>query len=183
MTRIPAPTRDEMDEDGRKAYDQAAGSTGNVGRGPAILYAYSPGVWRLHNASSQHLLDCALTNRQVRVVSLMTVKHWNADYPWSAQAKAAIKAGLEPEIMEAINEGRRPDFADPTDAAVYDATKELLASGNLSEAGFGAAEAALGYHRLADIVGAIGHFTTTALSASVAGCTAPDDAPSKLKRR
>lgn len=183
MTRISAPRREEMDEEGRKAYDQAAGSTGNVGHGPAILYAYSPSVWRLHNASSQHLLHCALTNRQVRVVSLMTVKHWNADYPWSAQAKAAIKAGLEPEIMEAINEGRRPDFADATDAAVYDATKELLSSGNLSDTGFKAAEAALGYHRLSDLVGTIGHFTTTALSANVAGCTAPNDAPSKLKRR
>lgn len=181
MTRMPALSREEMDTEGQKVHDRVVGSTGRVGHGPAILYAYSPAVWRLHNESSRHLVECALTNRQVRIVSLMTVRHWNAAYPWSAQATTALKTGLEPEIVEAINDGRRPDFADATDAAVFDAAKELLATGNLSDAAYKAAEAALGYRRLADLVGTIGHFTTTAMSANVAGCTPADDAPSKLK--
>ena len=64
-------------------------SNARVGFGPAIGYAYSGEVWRLHNESSSFLLDCALTPAQVRIVSLMTVRHWKAAYPWSAQAKTA----------------------------------------------------------------------------------------------
>jgi 4-carboxymuconolactone decarboxylase len=170
-----------MDADQREVHDSILANNGRVGFGPAIGYAHSAGVWRLHNASSAHLLDCSLTPAQVRIVSLMTVRHWNAPYPWSAQAKTALGAGLDPAIIEAINAGEQPEFDDETDAAVHAATGELLATGTLSQAGFRAAEAALGYRRLADIVGAIGHFCTTAMMANVVGVTPPADAVSKLK--
>ena len=181
MTRIPPLGRDEMDADQRAIHDRIVADNGRIGFGPAIGYAYSAGVWDIHNRSSAHLLDCALTPAQVRIVSLLTVRHWKAAYPWSAQAKTALKAGLDPAVIEAINAGRRPAFDDAADAAVHDAARELLATGTLSDEGFKAAEDALGIRRLVEIVGAIGHFCTTALMANVVGVTPPADAPSHLK--
>ena len=181
MTRIPVLERDDMTADQQAVYDRVVANNARVGFGPAIGYAYSPGVWRLHNESSAHLLDCSLTGAQVRIVSLMTVRHWKAAYPWSAQAKTAIKAGLDPAIIEAINDGTPPDFDNADDAAVYAATKELLETGNLSDAGFAAAEKTLGYQRLVEVVGAIGHFCTTGLMANVVGVTPDPEAPSHLK--
>ncbi len=181
MTRIPALSRDEMDADQQAIHDKIVADNGRIGFGPAIGYAYSAGVWQLHNASSAHLLDCSLTSSQVRIVSLMTVRHWKAAYPWSAQAKTARGAGLDPAVIEAINAGEQPDFDDDTDEAVHAAARELLATGTLSDDGFKSAESALGYQRLADVVGAIGHFCTTAMMANVVGATPPADAPSQLK--
>lgn len=181
MTRIPPLKPEEMDAGQRAVHDRIVAKGGRTGVGPAIGYAYSPEVWRLHNESSGHLLDCALTPSQVRIVSLVTVRHWKAAYPWSAQARTALAAGLDPAAVEAINTGARPAFADPADAAVYDATRELLASGTLSDAGFAAAVAALGTRRLVELVAAIGHFCTTAMIANVVGATPPADAPSHLK--
>jgi 4-carboxymuconolactone decarboxylase len=174
-------SRDEMNADQQAVYDRIVGNNGRIGFGPAIGYAYSAEVWRLHNESSTHLLHCALTPRQVRIVSLMTVRHWKAAYPWSAQARTALGAGLDPKVIEAINEGREPDFDDETDAAVHAAARELLATGNLSDAGFRAAEAALGYARLSELVHTIGHFCTTAMMANVVGAVPPADAVSRLK--
>lgn len=181
MTRIPPLSRDDMDAEQGAVHDRIVGDNGRVGFGPAIGYAYSAGVWQLHNQSSAHLLDCSLSPAQVRIVSLMTVRHWKAAYPWSAQAKTALKAGLDPAVIEAINAGERPDFEDDADAAVHDAARELLASGTLSEDGFRSAEAVLGYQRLVEVVGAIGHFCTTAMMANVVGVTPAADAPSHLK--
>tara|TARA_R110002126_G_scaffold74047_5_gene184715 strand:- start:2231 stop:2779 length:549 start_codon:yes stop_codon:yes gene_type:complete len=181
MTRIPPLDPDDMNADQRAIHDRIVGDNGRVGFGPAIGYAYSAGVWDVHNRSSAHLLDCALTNAQVRIVSLMTVRHWNAAYPWSAQAKAALKAGLDPAVIEAINAGEQPEFDKDDDAAVHAATRELLATGTLSEEGFKAAEATLGYTRLVEIVGAIGHFCATGMMANVVGVTPAADAPSHLK--
>jgi len=181
MTRIPVLQRDDMNADQQAIHDRIVANNGRIGFGPAIGYAYSAEVWRLHNESSAHLLDCALTPQQVRIVSLMTVRHWKAAYPWSAQARAALAAGLDPAVIEAINSGEQPDFADATDAAVHAATKELLATGTLSAEGFKAAEAALGYTRLAELVATIGHFSTTGLMANVVGAVPPADAPSHLK--
>ena len=183
MTRIPVLDRDDMNTDQQAIHDRIVGDNGRIGFGPAIGYAYSAGVWDVHNRSSAHLLDCALTNAQVRIVSLMTVRHWNAAYPWSAQAKTALKAGLDPEIIEAINAGEQPEFTDAADAAVHAATRELLATGTLSDDGFKAAESALGYTRLVEVVGAIGHFCATAMMANVVGVTPAADAPSHLKKR
>jgi len=165
----------------QRVHDKVAASTGRTGRGPSVGYAYSPRLWELHNDSSAHLLDCSLTPTQVRIAALMTVRHWNAAYPWSAQARTALAAGLDPAAVEAINEGAEPDFADPADAAVFATARELLATGTLGEAGFRAAESALGYARLADVIGTIGHFCTTAMMANVVGAEAPPDAPSFLK--
>ena len=180
MTRIPPLNREEMDANQQVIYDRILGKGGRIGFGPAIGYAYSAEVWRLHNESSAHLLDCSLTNAQIRIVSLMTVRHWKAAYPWSAQAKTAQGAGLDPAIIEAINSGERPDFDDDADAAVFDATGELLGSGNLSEDGFKAAEATLGIKRLAELIHTIGHFSTTALMANAVGAVPPADAVSRL---
>ncbi len=181
MTRIPVLSRDEMDADQQAVHDKIVANNARVGFGPAIGYAYSAEIWRLHNESSAHLLDCALTPAQVRIVSLMTVRHWKAAYPWSAQARTALGAGLDPAVIEAINAGKQPDFDDGTDAAVHAATRELLATGTLSDDGFRSVEAALGYRRLVEIVGAIGHFCTTAMMANVVGAEPAADAPSRLK--
>ena len=181
MTRIPVLDRDDMDAEQQAVHDRIVANNARVGFGPAIGYAYSAGVWQIHNTSSAHLLDCSLTNAQVRIVSLMTVRHWKAAYPWSAQAKTALKAGLDLASIKAINDGTDPDFEDAADAAVYAAARELLATGNLSDDGFKTAETALGYQRLVELVGAIGHFCTTAMMANVVGVTPAADAPSHLK--
>ena len=181
MTRIPVLSRDEMDAGQQAVHDKIVAKNARVGVGPAIGYAYSAEVWRLHNESSAHLLDCSLTPEQVRIVSLMTVRHWNAAYPWSAQAARALGAGLGAAVLEAINAGEQPDFDDETDATVHAAAGELLATGTLSDDGFKSAQAALGYHRLVDLVGAIGHFCTTAMMANVVGAEPAADAASHLK--
>lgn len=181
MTRVPVLNRDEMNAEQQKVHDETLAATGRVGRGPSIGYAYAPGLWRVHNAGSQHLLDCSLTQAQVRIVSLMAARHWNAAYPWSAQAAAALAAGVDAPVIEAINARRQPDFKDEADAMVHAAARELLASGTLGEKAFKAAEAQLGYQRIADIIGVIGHFSTTALMANVVGAEPPADAQSRLE--
>ena len=46
MSRIPALSREEMDAEQQKVYDATLATTGRVGRGPSVGYAYSPGLWR-----------------------------------------------------------------------------------------------------------------------------------------
>ncbi len=181
MSRMPVLSRDEMDAEQQRVYDATLAAGGRAGRGPSIGYAYSPGLWRNHTAFSAHLHDCSLTPVQVRIVSLMTVRHWNAAYPWSAQATAALAAGVDQAVIEAINAGEQPAFTDPADQVVHAVTRELLATGSLGDDFFAAAESTIGYRRLADVVGAIGHFCTTAMMANVAGAEWPGDAPSRLK--
>ena len=182
MYRIPALSRDEMDAEQQKVYDETVATTGRVGKGPSVGYSYSPGLWRLHNLSSAHLLDCSLTQAQVRIVSLLTARNWKSAYPWSAQAETALAAGVDRAVIEAINAGEQPKFTDRADEMVHAVARELLATGSLGDGSFKAAESTLSYQRLADVIGVIGHFTTTAMMANVVGAEPRADAPSSLKR-
>lgn len=181
MTRMPVLNRDEMDDDQQRVHDEILATTGRVGKGPAVGYAYSPGLWENHNASSAHLNKCSLTQAQVRTVSLMTARHWNAAYPWSAQAGSALAAGIDPAVVEAMNAGQQPDFADSADQMVHAAARELLSSGTLGDEIFKQVQSTIGLRCLADIVGVIGHFCTTSMMANVAGAEPSADAPSRLK--
>ncbi len=181
MSRMPVLSRDEMDSEQQRVHDAILATSGRVGRGPSIGYAYSPGLWQNHDASSAHLNNCSLTLVQVRIVSLMTVRHWKAAYPWSAQAGSALAAGVDRAVVEAINAGEQPEFTDPADEVVHAVARELLATGTLGDDGFKAAESTIGYQRLADVVGVIGHFSGTAMMANVAGAEPPADAPSRIR--
>ena len=111
----------------------------------------------------------------------MTVRHWKAAYPWSAQAKTALGAGLSSAVIEAINAGEQPKFDHGIDATVYAVARELLATGTLSNEGFNSTKEVLGFRRLVEIVAAIGHFCTTAMMANVVGAEPAADAQSYLK--
>ncbi len=181
MTRIPALTREEMDDEQQRVYDATVAATGRVGRGPAVGYAYAPGMWENNNAATAYFEgNCSLTLPQLRLAALLVARRWNAAYPWAAQARMALEAGLERSVVDAVNARGEPDFASREDRAVHDAARELLETGTLGDAGFAAAEAVLGYRRLADLVGAIGHFCKTAMMANVVGAEPPPDWPSHL---
>jgi 4-carboxymuconolactone decarboxylase len=127
MSRIPVLKRDDMDTEQQRVHDAISETTtGRVGRGPAIGFAYSPGLWECHNATSAHQATCSLTPVQVRILSLMTVRHWNAAYPWSAQAGSALNAGVDQPVIEAINAGAQPVFSDSADELIHAVARELI---------------------------------------------------------
>ena len=180
MARIPPVSRDEMDAEQARVYDDVMATTGRVS-GPSLGYVYSPGLWEATNKVSDHLADCALTQPQVRMVALMTARFWDAQFPWFAQVGLAKNAGLPDDIIHAINDRRRPDFDSDADAAVYDLAKETLEQKQASDAAFERAAGAIGYPAMVDVIGAIGHFCKVGLMAVFVGAEAPDDAPIPLK--
>ena len=181
MTRIPALASDEMNQEQKRVHDDTLAQTGRVGRGPAIGYAYAPGMWETNNSASDYFENrCSLTLPQVRMVALLAARHWNAAYPWAAQARVALEDGLNRPIIDAVNAHEKPDFDNREDEVLYDTTRELLETGTLGDAGFEAAREALGYRRMADLVGVIGHFCKTAMMANVVGAEAPEGSPSQL---
>ena len=79
MTRIPALTRDEMDEEQKRVHDDTVAQTGRVGRGPAVGYAYAPGMWETNNSATDYFENrCSLTLPQLRLVALLVARRWNA---------------------------------------------------------------------------------------------------------
>lgn len=117
MTRIPQIKPEDMNAEQKRVHDHVMATTGRSA-GPAIGYAYAPGLWESNNTVSDHLADCSLSQRQVRIAAIATARHWNAPFPFAVQVRADFEVGVEPALVEAINDGARPDFANPEEAAV-----------------------------------------------------------------
>jgi 4-carboxymuconolactone decarboxylase len=66
---------------------------------------------------------------------LTVVRHWSAQYAWAAHEPGARASGLDPAAIEAIRERRKPAFAKPDEALVYEAvTTSLMEDKKLSDA-------------------------------------------------
>jgi 4-carboxymuconolactone decarboxylase len=114
-----------------------------VGRGRAQV-AGPFGVWLrnppLADAANRVTLalreNGKLDKRLFELIVLAAARAWGASYAWVAHEKAAIKAGLAPDIIEALRQQRKPDFKNADERVIYDALTELLETRSLSQPGY-----------------------------------------------
>jgi len=84
--------------------------------------------------------------------------HWRAGFEWFAHAPLAIKAGVDPDAVEAIRTGKPPKFAQADEAAVYAFAHELLTTREVSEATYQEALARLGKKGVVELTGILGYY-------------------------
>ncbi len=179
MTRIKMLERDEMNEEQGRVYDEAKAAGGPVG-GPYTAYIRHPELM----VRMQDLRNCLqggpLSARERQIAHLVIARHWGAKFPWFAQARASLAAGVEQHIIDAINARRDPGLDDPREQAAFEVTRELLADHGLSDATYAAAEERLGLEDFVALVATVGQFSMTCCTTNAFDVSAPDDAPIPL---
>lgn len=180
MTRLKVLQRDDMNDEQRRVCDDIEASGGRVRGGPYWAYIRNPKFMALHQGMSDYMRGCPLTGRERQIAVLAVVRHWDSHYPWAVQVRASIEAGVDPEIIDAINARKRPDLNDPGEQAAYDVASELVASKRVSEAAYARAEKIFGEEKLVDVVAGVGFFSMVCCTANAFDITPPDDAPARL---
>lgn len=74
-----------------------------------------------------------LEKRLYELIVLTVVRHWSAQYAWAAHEAAAAAAGLDPAVIEALRERRRPAFVRTDERLVHEAVRSLMEDKRLSE--------------------------------------------------
>lgn len=179
MTRIAILKPEDMNDAQRAVYDEAQASGGPVG-GPYYAYIRIPELMRQSQKLRACLHDGPLSGRERQIITLVVARHWNAGYPWFAQARNALAVGLDREIIDAINANETPRFDDPREQAVYAVARELLTDKTLSDATYASAEQALGLEHLVAAVANVGQFAMTCCTANAFEIDPPADAPIPL---
>ncbi len=165
MARVTVPA--EMSAEQKAVAERVKKSIGR----PQIGGPYSAWIQRPELCSrilelSDYFRDEATIPPKLRMLGvLLAVRHWGADYPWSAQAPRALEAGLSQATVAAIGEGKMPSFADLDEEAAYQVASELLERRTLSDATYRRALDRLGQGVLVELVAAVGHFTIVSLTA------------------
>lgn len=89
---------------------------------------------------------------------LITARALTVQYEWIAHRKAALAAGLSPQIIEAVAVGKRPASMQPDEEVVYNFTKELVDTHQVSDSAFHAAVDKFGERTVVDLIGTIGYY-------------------------
>src|SRR5262245_5743362 len=112
---------------------------------------------------------------------LIAARHWTVHYEWNAHKTAALSAGLNPAIVEAIAAGQVPKSMQANEAALHRFCSELLETTRVSDATFAAAKAAFGEQGVAEIVFTLGYYSMVSMLLNVDQYPLPDGVQVELK--
>jgi 4-carboxymuconolactone decarboxylase len=179
MTRIPIIDRADMNAEQARVYDAAKQSSGIVG-GPYYAYIRLPKLFE----ACQNLRGCLssgpLSRREQQIVNLVVARHWGARYPWFAQVRGSLAAGIEQAVIDAVNARKAPNLADARERTCFVVALELLANKGLSDETYAAAEKTMGLESLVALVASAGSFSMTCMTANTFGIDPPAANPTPL---
>jgi hypothetical protein len=179
MARITTLDRAQMNADQARVYDAAKASNSPVG-GPYTAYIRIPKLFEAAQNLRMTLSSGPLSKREQQIVNLTVARHWNAKYPWFAQVRASLAAGIEQPAIDAINARKAPNLTDAREKTCYAVVSEILSNKSLSDQSYAAAEKTMGLDSLVALVATTGSFSTTCITAGAFQIDPPAENPTPL---
>jgi 4-carboxymuconolactone decarboxylase len=174
VDRMPPLLSSQMDATQRKAAQElAAGPRGGV-KGPFIPLLRSPELMdRLQKVGEYLRFRSSLEPRISEFVMLVVSRQWTQQFEWAVHVPLALNAGLKPETVQSLAEGRRPRGMAADEAIAHDLVHELTMNKGVSDATYRDAVERFGEHGVIDLLGLAGYFTTVSMVMNVAHTPPP----------
>ena len=103
----------------------------------------------------------------------MTSRRWTQEFEWDSHYDLALKAGMEPEILQAVREGRRPTGMSADEEVVYDFCSELEQNQSVTDATYARAVKSFGEQGVIDLTGTVGYYTALGMIMNVSRTPLP----------
>mgnify|MGYP000583770800 CR=1 FL=1 len=175
MTRLHPLDDNTLDADQREAVEEVI--SGPRGKVPAPMQAWlrNPELARRAQRLGALLrFDTGLGQELTELAILVCAAHWRSHYEWTAHRKLALQAGLDEAVIEALLEGRRPDFHTDRHEIVHRTASELMTTSRLSDATYADARTVLGETLLVELVAVLGYYSCVALTLNAFEIGMPD---------
>jgi 4-carboxymuconolactone decarboxylase len=179
--RIKSFSRDEMSEAQKRVADEAtAGKRGHV-PAPLLAWLHSPELGQRAQRLGEFVrYDTSLPPALSELAILVTARFWTSHYEWYAHEREALKAGLDPAVIDAIAERKPPALTEPKAKAVYDYAKALHETHAVPGPVHAAAVRELGEHGVVELVGILGYYTLVSMTLNAFEIGLPEGERSKL---
>ena len=105
LSRLPNVKRDDLDEDGKRIYDELAGGAGKTvgATGPAAISLQSPKLAEAIQMLNQYLrFHGVLKPRDFEVAILVAAREFDQQYEWSGHEMGAQRAMVPQQVIDAI---------------------------------------------------------------------------------
>ena len=158
-SRLPPLTPDTMTPEQTRVFAAIKASPRGVVQGPLLAWLHSPGLAdRAQALGAFCRYHTSLPGRLSELAIITAGAYWKAGFEWHVHAPIAIKAGLNPEAVEALRLGATPHFELEDEQAVWRFAHHLLHDHDVPEATFQTVESLLGSVAVVELVGVLGYY-------------------------
>jgi len=164
--RLPLPKRDELDEQGKKFYDEIASQDGrNIAglHGPMGIRLYSPKVGELQRELNQYLrFDAGLSGPVRELAILVAARETDNQFEWAAHELVARKEGLSDAAIDAVKNRKSATGLADEQAVVIQLGREIFEDKKVAQETFTRAVNTFGKQGLVNLVSLMGSYASTA---------------------
>lgn len=179
--RLKTLSPSEMSDDQKSIFEESVSGKRGTVTPPLRAWIYAPEVARHASRLGAFLrYDTTLGPRLSELAILVTARHWNAQYEWYAHKKMALAAGLDPNIITAINHRHVPDFNDRKAQLVYEFSESLHENRNVPEPLYNEAIKMLGETGVVELVGLLGYYALVSMTLNTFRVELPEGETSDL---
>ena len=166
---------EKMSDAQKKAAEElASGPRGRVS-GPFNVLLRSPELMTPLQKVGEYLrFKSQLDRRIAEMATLIAARQWTQVYEWSAHHPLALKAGLKPELADAIAEGRRPTNMAADEEVVYDLLTEVFQNRCVSDVTYERGMKQFGEQQVVELVALAGYYALLGMLMNVARTQLPD---------
>jgi len=155
LARLPYVTRQDLGEAGQKLADIFArnGKPSDPITGPLAFASYNvPVANALLDLHDGAVGKGSLTPHVRELAILIACRETNFNLEWNGHEQAALKAGVDPKVIEIVRNGGALSGVDDADAAVIRFGRELLGDRKMSSGTFAKAAQLYGKNGAMDLV-------------------------------
>jgi 4-carboxymuconolactone decarboxylase len=137
--------------------------------GPGAIRQYSPSVAESMTAVNDYLRHKAgLGDRLVALAILVTAREMDCVYVWTAHEPAAVKAGLQQEVIDTVKFRRPLTKLAEKDAIIVQLGRDAIGRHKVSSDTFARAQKLFGNQQLVNFVALMGDYAATTMLLNVA---------------
>ncbi|WP_347919190.1 carboxymuconolactone decarboxylase family protein [Paracoccus marcusii] len=179
--RIPLPGPEQMNPAQKAVYDKIVSGPRGTLVGPLRAALHNPALADRWQALGQVLrYETSLPRDLNELAILVTARHWNSELEWTIHAKAALAAGLDKAVIEAIRTGAAPAFSGADERRIYDFSRDLLEQGQVGDAAYAAVLDRWGEVGVVELAALVGYYTMVAMTLNAHRVPLPDHIPAEL---
>jgi 4-carboxymuconolactone decarboxylase len=156
--RFKPLTADQLTPQQKTMADWVTANVGTLG-GPANVLLRSPVMGEYAEQMYNELrLHSAIPPKLNEFSTMIVARAWTAQLMWYVHSRAAARAGLSKETIDAVAAGKRPASMKHDEEVVYNFSDELLTNKHASDAAWNALVDQFGEKGAVDLMGNLGYF-------------------------
>ncbi|ADJ48989.1 carboxymuconolactone decarboxylase [Amycolatopsis mediterranei S699] len=168
MPRIPLFDPEVMTPEQERVYRQIVDGPRARLVGPLRASLHRPDLadrWQRFGEILRY--DTSLPDRLNELAILVVARRWTAQLEWSIHVRAALDAGLAPDVVDALRDGVAPVFADQDAYDVYEFARTLQETGDVADEVYHRIWRRWGTVGIVELSSVVGYYTLVAMTLNV----------------